>query len=80
MGNLNKRDHLEDLGVDGRIYLKGNLRNRIVGVDWIDVDEDKDRWWAVVKTVVNFHVAQKWEISWLTSKLLAPQEGLCSAE
>jgi len=29
-----------------------------VGVDRIVVDEDNDRWWAVVKTVMNFHVAQ----------------------
>jgi len=29
-----------------------------VGVDWIDVDEDNDSWWALVKTVMNFHVVQ----------------------
>ena len=29
-------------------------------MDRIDVDEDKDRWWAVVKTAMNLHVAQKW--------------------
>ena len=27
-------------------------------MDRFDVDEDKDRWWAVVKTVVNTHFTQ----------------------
>jgi len=31
-GNLRKRDHLEDPGVDGRIMVRGILRKRYVGV------------------------------------------------
>jgi hypothetical protein len=26
------------------------------GMDWIDLDEDRDRWWATVNTVMNFRV------------------------
>jgi hypothetical protein len=26
------------------------------GVDWIDVAEDRDRWWALVNTGMNFRV------------------------
>jgi len=26
------------------------------GMDWIDVAEDKDRWWAFVNVVVNLRV------------------------
>ena len=26
------------------------------GMDWIDVAQDRDRWWALVNAVMNFHV------------------------
>jgi len=26
---------------------------RWVGMDWIDLDQDRDRWWALVKAVMN---------------------------
>jgi hypothetical protein len=26
------------------------------GVDWIHVDQDRDQWWAVMNTVMNFRV------------------------
>jgi hypothetical protein len=26
------------------------------GVDWIDVAQDRDRWWAVVNAVMNLRV------------------------
>jgi hypothetical protein len=26
------------------------------GMDWINVAEDKDRWWGLVNAVVNLHV------------------------
>jgi hypothetical protein len=40
-----------------------------MGVDWSDVNVDNDKWCFVVKTAVNFHVAQNVGISWQTSKL-----------
>ena len=38
-GNLKERDHLEGLGVDGRILLKWILKKTIGGrVDWIGLN------------------------------------------
>jgi hypothetical protein len=55
-GRLQRRNHLEDQGVDGRIILK---MDRDVGwgsMDWIDLAQDRDRWWAVVNAVMNLQV------------------------
>jgi hypothetical protein len=41
-GNLRKRDHLEDSGVDGRIILKRILRKWDGGMKLIDLAEDSD--------------------------------------
>jgi hypothetical protein len=32
-------------------------RNRLTGVDWIDLDQDRDMCWAVVSTVMKLRVA-----------------------
>jgi len=43
-GDLRERDHLEDLGTDGRIVLKWIFKNWIgKGMDWIDLPQDRDR-------------------------------------
>jgi hypothetical protein len=47
---------LEDPGVDGRIKLRRIFRKRDVGMDWIEVVQDRDRWWALVYTVMNLRV------------------------
>ena len=39
---------MEDPGVDGRIILKSTLEKWGGGMDWIDLAQDRDRWWAVV--------------------------------
>jgi hypothetical protein len=50
------RDHSEDLGVDGRIILKYLREIGCDILDWIDVAEDRDRWRALVNTVMNVGV------------------------
>ena len=56
--NPRKRDHLEDLGVDGRIILRWTFRKWLVGgMDWIDLAEDRDTCWALVNAVMNLRVA-----------------------
>jgi hypothetical protein len=49
-------DHLEDLGVDGRIILKLIFKKWDGGMDWIDMAQDRDRWRALVSAVMNLRV------------------------
>ena len=39
--------------VDGRIILKWIFEKWDEGMDWIDLTQEKDRWWAVVNAVMN---------------------------
>jgi hypothetical protein len=51
---LKERDHLEDLGVDGKI-LKWILKEmRWEG--WIYLTHDKTKWWALENVVIQFQV------------------------
>jgi hypothetical protein len=45
-------------------------------VDWIDVDQDRDRWRAIVNTVMNLGFHKILEISCVGAQLAASQEGL----
>ena len=47
------KNHLEDLAIDGRIILKMDLQEIGRGGNWIDVAQNRDRWRAFVKTVMN---------------------------
>jgi len=42
------------------------------GVDWTDLAQDRDRWWAIVNEVMKFRVTQNAQ--------LAYQEKLCSMD
>jgi hypothetical protein len=51
-GELRKRDHLEDVEVDGRIVLRWIFtRSGRYGTDWIDLAHDRNRWQALVNVV-----------------------------
>jgi hypothetical protein len=43
-GNLREIDHLGDAGVDGRNILRWIFRKWDVGMDWIELVQDRDRW------------------------------------
>jgi hypothetical protein len=51
-----RNNHLEDLGVDGRIILKLILNKYDRGMDWIDLANDRDKWRDVVNTVMNLRI------------------------
>ena len=48
-----KRDHLEDPGIDGRIILRWIFKKWNGDMEWIDMTQDRDRWQAFVKAVMN---------------------------
>jgi hypothetical protein len=54
-GNLRVRDHLGDPGVEGMIILGWIFRKWDVTV-WIDLAQERDRWWALVNAVMNLRV------------------------
>jgi hypothetical protein len=56
-GNLREGDHFEDPGIDRRIILKWIFEMLGVGgADWIDLAQDRDRWRALMYTVMNLRV------------------------
>jgi hypothetical protein len=48
VGKPEEGDHLEDPDVDGRSW--------VGGIDWINLAQDRDRWRALVYTVMNLRV------------------------
>jgi len=48
--DLNKRHHLEAMGIEERIILKRILRKVWEGVTWVH----KEKCWVLFKTVMNF--------------------------
>lgn len=47
---------MEDEGVNGRIILKWVLWKWDVGVDWVALDKDTDRWHVAVNSVINLRL------------------------
>jgi hypothetical protein len=57
LGGPKARDHWKDLGVDGRIKMKLDLREMgIDGANWIRLAQDSVQWRAFVNTVMNLRV------------------------
>jgi len=57
LGKLEVRSHLGNLGADGTRILVRNFKNWDGELlDWIGVAQDRDRWRALVKTVMNLRV------------------------
>ena len=52
-GDLREGDYLEYLGSDEKMILKWPLRT---GMDWIDLTQKRERWWAVVNVATNLRV------------------------
>ena len=56
-GNLRDRDHLGDPGVRWEDNIKMDLQEvGCGGMDWIELAQDRDRWWAFVNAVMNLRV------------------------
>jgi hypothetical protein len=48
---------LEDPDIDEKIILRTDLRKvGCEGMDWINVAQDRNRWWAFLNVVMNLHV------------------------
>jgi len=55
-GNQRERDRLEDQDIDGD-NIKMDLQEVGCGVmDWIELAQDRDRWWALVNALMNLRV------------------------
>ena len=56
-GNLMVGDYLGDPGVDRRMILRWIFRKwDVVGVDWIELAQDRNRWRALVNSVMKFRL------------------------
>ena len=47
---------MEEPSVDGRIILRWIFRKCDGDMDWINLAQDRDRWRALVKAVINLRV------------------------
>ena len=56
---VSKQDHRENPDVYERIKLSWIFRKWVGGggMGWIDLAQDRDRWWALVNWVINLPVA-----------------------
>jgi hypothetical protein len=67
-----ERDNLEDLVIGGRVILEWIWEVGREGMDWIDLDQDRDQYPSFVNVVLNVRVP--WIlISWLTEQLLGSE-------
>jgi hypothetical protein len=62
--NLKGIDHLEDVGIDGRIILEWSLGNQGVSCELDSCGSGEDEWQALMNMIMNLCV-KRWEIFWL---------------
>jgi hypothetical protein len=53
-GSLREGDCWVDPGIDGRIILRWISRKW--DMDWIELAQDRNRWWALVNVVMNLWI------------------------
>ena len=51
--NLREESYLEDPSAGRRIILKWTFTEWNGGMDWIDMDQDRDRWRALITTAMH---------------------------
>ena len=81
-GELREREHLEEPIVGGRIILRWIFRKWDGGgMDWTELAQDSDWWWALVNAVMNLRGSIKCGefLDWLrTCQLLKKGSVTCS--
>jgi hypothetical protein len=57
--NLKGRDHVEDIGVGGKVIFEWILKQQVekVWVDWMNLTQDSDQWSTLVHMVMNLQVS-----------------------
>jgi hypothetical protein len=55
-GNLREEGYLKDPGVEWMLILQLIFEKCNGSMDWIGLAQDRDRWWALVNTVMSFQV------------------------
>jgi hypothetical protein len=50
---LTERDYWGDPGVEGRVILRWIFRKWEGSMDFIELAQDRDRWWTLVNAVMN---------------------------
>ena len=56
MGNLKDRDHLQDSDLEWRIILRWIIKKWNGSIDWVNLAQDRDRWRALVNSIMNLLV------------------------
>jgi hypothetical protein len=54
-GQLRERNHMEDLGIDGKTILKWIFK-KCDGNAWTDLAQDRDKWQVLMNAVMSLRV------------------------
>ena len=56
-GKAREGDHSEDPDINARIILKWIFEEWDGGLDWIDLAQDREKWRAVVQTIMSTRIS-----------------------